>query len=100
MPSVTKAKPPRVLRDYDEEWGYIVLGTHDVDVAKALLIEFLDEPEQHRWSAWAAKDIVMGCGPPESTWIRRTFGYEQWAWQIQHTAPNAPGASKAVEWRH
>src|SRR5664280_2850318 len=46
---VSKPRPPRVLADYDEEFGYIVLGTHDVDVARTMLYAHLDRPERQRY---------------------------------------------------
>ena len=36
---VSKPRPPRVLADYNEEFGYIVLGTHDVEVARVWRIQ-------------------------------------------------------------
>src|SRR5664280_883436 len=53
---VSKPRPPRVLADYDEEFGYIVLGTHDVDLARTMLYAYLDRPRPERqrylWSDW------------------------------------------------
>jgi hypothetical protein len=99
---VSKPRPPRVLADYDEEFGYIVLGTHDVDVAKQVLYAHLDRPERQRYllSDWTAEQVVNACGTPYLVWIRQTFGYEGYRWQVQHTEPHARGASRAVEWRH
>ena len=99
---VSKPRPPRVLADYDEEFGYIVLGTHDVDVARTMLYAHLDRPERQRylWSDWTAEQVVNACGTPYLVWIRQTFGYEGYRWQVQHTEPHARGASRAVEWRH
>ena len=99
---MSKPRPPRVLADYDEEFGYIVLGTHDVDVARQMLYVHLDRPERQRYllSDWTAEQVVNACGTPYLVWIRQTFGYEGYRWQVQHTEPHARGASRAVEWRH
>ena len=63
---VSKPRPPRVLADYDEEFGYIVLGTHDVEVARQMLYVHLDRPERQRylWSDWTAEQVVNACGTP------------------------------------
>ena len=52
---VSKPRPPRVLADYDEEFGYIVLGTHDIEVARQVLFVHLDRPERQRY-LWSDRD--------------------------------------------
>ena len=59
----------------NEEFGYIVLGTHDVEVATQVLYAHLDRPERQRylWSDWTAEQVVNACGTPYLVWIRQTF---------------------------
>jgi hypothetical protein len=95
---MTKPRPPRVL-DYDPEFGYLVAGTHDVELAKDLLREYLDRPAWRDYYLCDATEILAELPLAQLTWIRQTFGYADYAWQVQNTQPHARGASPAVEWR-
>gem|GEM_PF-4955675 len=57
-----------------------------------MLCAHLDRPERHRylWSDWTAEQVVNACGTPYLVWIRQTFGYEGYRWQVQHTEPHRP----------
>jgi len=96
---MSKPKPPRVL-DYDEEFGYVVAGTHDVDEARELLYEHLRTRQIDPWDERVApEDYVRGCDV-QTIWARCSQGYNdgQHPWMLQPTEPHARGAFRAVEW--
>ena len=92
---MTKPKAPRVL-DYDEEWGYVVAGTHNVGTATALLVDHLGDQLGFTDGA----DYLAHMPAPLLIWARCGMDSRlEHAWALQHTEPHARGAFPAVEWR-
>lgn len=93
---MTKPKPPRVL-NYDPEFGHIVAGTHDVALAKSLLVEHVTGKP---WLFCEPERYVDSLRAPDLVWGRCSQAHrdEQYRWMWQRTEPHARGAFPAVEW--